>query len=232
MQKYYKKFYWIETPGNYEDWFVVSMDQYLAEQFFADNEGYDIEDLNSVEVCDTIYENCSDESYFPSFEMLVNNGFEFISDDEPMVVWKGGKKYCQGDIIHAINLQASVLKQGLYIIEIRNSDLYKIGVTKNIVQRMKQFETANPFEFYLHGFYQTEKCRDLESILHHQFKHKRFKREWFKLNEDELKNVSNIARQFIGLAPYIDGYISPLSKLDSGMRSFEIKNDDNDILPF
>jgi hypothetical protein len=102
MNKYSKFFYWVESPEHVEDWFVVAPDQYLAENFFAGTEGFDIEHLNSSEVCETKYEDCNDESYFPSLEMLRRNGFEIISENEPMIVWRNGKKFCQGDLTFGI----------------------------------------------------------------------------------------------------------------------------------
>ena len=46
-------------------------------------------------------------------------------------------------------------KLGLYIIHTNDSNLYKIGITKNITKRIKQFETGNPFEFTLYDFFET-----------------------------------------------------------------------------
>ena len=232
MLEYPKHFYWIVSPGHLEDWFVVAPDQYLAEKFFADSEGFDIEDLNSSQVCETIFEDSLDESYFPSFEMLKKNGFEFISEDEPMIIWKNGRKYCQGDIIQGIVLKPNVLKQGMYIINVRNSDLFKIGITKNIIQRMKQFETANPYEFYLHEFFPSENCRLLESELHKIYKSKRYKNEWFKLTKDEVRDVCNYARKFIKLPPYIGEVIFPLSYIDLGNINNDPTTTDNESPPF
>ncbi|CAN5370352.1 hypothetical protein BH11BAC3_BH11BAC3_45280 [soil metagenome] len=232
MLKYNKLFYWIESPGHFEDWFVVAPDQYLAEKFFADKEGFDLQDLNSTQVCETIFEENLEESYFPSFEILKKNGFEFISEVEPMVVWKSGRKYCQGDIVQEIVIQPNVLKKGMYIINVRNSDLFKIGITKNIVQRMKQFETANPYEFYLHEFFPTENCRRLESELHKLCKGKKYKNEWFKLTEDEIREISNYARKFIGLPPYIDQANFLLNNIDLGNINIDNTLTDDEILPF
>lgn len=199
MHKYSKFFYWVESPEHVEDWFVVAPDQYLAEKFFADAAGFDIEHLNSSEVSEATYEDSSDESYFPSLDMLKRNGFEFISEDEPMIVWRKGRKFCKGDIIEAIVLRPNASKKGMYIVNVRNSDLYKIGVTTNIVRRKKQFETANPFEFYLYDFFPTDDCRKLEREVHKRYKDKRYKNEWFKLTEEDITTISNFARQFIEL---------------------------------
>lgn len=230
MHQYHKSFYWVQTIDGCEDWFVISPDEYLAEKFFAKFEGYPIDEVRASFICTAIFEDENDESYFPSFEMFKKNEFVIISEDEPMTVWKDGRKFCQGDIIHNINMQLNLESLGLYVVAIRNTDIFKIGITKNIVKRLKQFETANPFEFYLHEFFQTDKCRELEKLLHVQFKKSRYKREWFKLTEDELKQVCNTARNFIGLSNYIEGCVSPLSKIKLGQTYNGIK--DNTNFPF
>lgn len=231
MQTNSKYFYWVESPEHTEDWFVVSPDQYLAEKFFADTEGFDVEHLNSLEVCETKFEDCNDESYFPSLDMLKRNGFEFISEDEPMIVWRNGRKFCQGDIIEEIVLRPNTLKKGMYIINVRNSDLYKIGVTTNIIRRKKQFETANPFEFYLHEFFPTDDCRKLEREVHKRYKEKRYKNEWFKLTEEDILNISNFARKFIGLPPYLNEAVSPLQYINLGSANDKSTTTEADI-PF
>lgn len=232
MQKYSKYFYWVESPEHTEDWFVVAPDQYLAEKFFADTKGFDIDNLNSSEVCETIYEDCNEESYYPSLDILKRNGFEFISEDEPMIVWRNGRKFCQGDIIEAIVLRPNASKKGMYIIKVRNSDLYKIGVTTNIVRRKKQFETANPFEFYLHEFFPTEDCRKLEREVHKRYKEKRYKNEWFKLTEEDVLTISNFAREYIGLRPYLNVAVSPLQYIDLGTVNKASTETEENNLPF
>lgn len=232
MQKQTKYFYWVESPQHTEDWFVVAPDQYLAEKFFADTEGFDIEDLNSSEICEAVYEDSNEESYFPSIEFLKRNGFEFISENEPMVVWRNGKTFCQGDLIEAIVLRLNSTKKGMYIINIRNSDLYKIGVTTNIIRRKKQFETANPFDFYLHEFFPTDDCHKLEREIHKRYTQKRYKNEWFKLTEEDVLRISNFAREFIGLKPYLSKAVSPIRYIDLGALNIAMTKIDDENMPF
>ncbi|HTG65078.1 MAG TPA: GIY-YIG nuclease family protein [Flavobacterium sp.] len=211
MDIYNKNFYWLKTNDNHENWFVIAYDEYLAEKFFVNMEGYDLEDVEATEICEVIFEDCDENEYFPSNEMLIKNGFEIIKLDEPMIVWKDGKKYCQGDIVHCIISEKSKNKLGLYIIHTNNSNLFKIGITKNINQRIKQFETGNPFEFTLYEFFETESCRKLEKIIHKKLEKNRYRKEWFKLNEEELTEICNFARNYIGLPPYLEEFNCPIS---------------------
>ena len=67
---------------------------------------------------------------------------------------------------------------------------------------MYQLQTANPYEFYLTEFFPTSKNRELESLLHKKYKLKRYKREWFKLTDEEVLEACYLARDFIG-KPYL-----------------------------
>lgn len=205
MDNYKKHFYWISTNDGHEDWFVIGLDQYVAESFFANDQGYDLEDLSSDEICIVEFEdidNKKEEAYYPSHEMLSKNGFECISEHEPRIFWREGKKYCQGNIVQSILIEKGQKSPGVYIIEVRDSNLYKIGVTKDIQKRLYQLQTANPFEFYLIEFFPTPKNRELESLLHRKYKLKRYKREWFKLKDEEVLEACYLARDFIG-KPYL-----------------------------
>jgi predicted GIY-YIG superfamily endonuclease len=198
-----KHIFWVESCENHEDCFVVSFDQYLAEKFFVENQGYDFDLVSSEDICIAEFEDEEDikeESYYPSHEMLVKNGFEIITENEPSIFWKEGRKYCQGNIMHRVIIQAVNNKSGVYLIEVRDSGLFKIGVTKNIEKRLSQLQTSNPYEFNLKNFFVTAQHRQLENLLHKKFQLNRYKREWFKLNSDVIE-VERFASAFIG-KPY------------------------------
>lgn len=196
-----KHFYWVATNDGHEDWFVVGLDQYTAESFFANNQGYDLEELSSIKICVADFEEKNDlreEAYYPSHEMLSKNGFECISEDEPRIFWRAGKKYCQGNLVQNIIITKGQKQSGVYIVAVRDSNLYKIGVTKDIEKRLYQLQTGNPYEFYLTEFFPTPKSRELESLLHKKFKLNRYKREWFKLTGEEVLEACYFAQEFVG----------------------------------
>jgi predicted GIY-YIG superfamily endonuclease len=195
-----KSFFWIESYEHHEDWFVVAADQYVAEKYFCANEGYDMDLVSSEEICIANFEDKEGktlDAYFPSHKMLTKNGFEFISELEPRIVWRAGRKFCQGNIMTQIILELKGKKPGVYIIEVRDTGLFKIGLTKDIKKRLSQFQTSNPYEFYLRGFFLTEKHRELEKILHTKYKLKCYKREWFKLTHKEYLQACKTANNFI-----------------------------------
>ncbi len=221
-----KSIFWVKSFENHEDWFVVALDQYLAEKYFCDYEGYDLEDVSSEAICIVKFEDkekIEKEAYFPSSDMLIKNDFEAISKNEPRIFWRAGRKFCEGNILQQIIIERNEKKQGVYIIETRDSELYKIGITKDINKRLSQLQTSNPYEFYLIDFYVTTKSRELEKLLHKKFQLKRYKREWFKLNQKELYEACNFAANFVG---------RPIMECSSEKETPEIINTKSTDLPF
>lgn len=229
-----KNIYWISTNDRHEDCFVVGLDSYVAELFFAENEGYDMDCISSKEICIAEFEDEEDiksEAYFPSHEMLTKNGFEIICENEPRVFWKNGVKYCQGNILHSIIVQISEKQPGVYILAVQESNLYKIGITKDLKKRLSQLQTSNPYEFYLINFFITTRNKELENLLHKAFKKNKYKREWFKLEEKEISEVCKLAYEFIG-KPYRTSYIDNLEQFNKhDDQTYNQHCNDND-LPF
>lgn len=66
----------------------------------------------------------------------------------------------------------------VYFILDTSCNLVKIGYSKDVHRRMKQFKTSN---CNLKLLYQIDNCSmDYEKMLHEFFKHIRVKREWFR----------------------------------------------------
>lgn len=66
---------------------------------------------------------------------------------------------------------------------IKDKDLFKVGFTDNIIQRMKAYNTHNPTAKLLDV---KEGSREDESQLHTIFKEFHFKNEWFHYNDQVL----------------------------------------------
>lgn len=73
-------------------------------------------------------------------------------------------------------------KDYLYIIscEVNNKKLYKIGVAKNLEERMKNLKTANPFNLKLEYSDFIEDAYQIEKLLHKFFVQKKIEGEWFE----------------------------------------------------
>ncbi|WP_020526642.1 GIY-YIG nuclease family protein [Flexithrix dorotheae] len=74
--------------------------------------------------------------------------------------------------------------------------LYKIGKTKNLIERIAAYKTHMPSDFKVIRQYHAENMDELEQNLHVVFQHKRIKGEWFQLTKDDLEICDNIFRNF------------------------------------
>lgn len=77
--------------------------------------------------------------------------------------------------------------QGGYVYLLCNpsNDTFKIGVTKNeIEKRIKQLETGNSEDIFMASYHRTEYPYRLEKMLHIHFAPYNVNREWFKFSDD------------------------------------------------
>jgi hypothetical protein len=88
----------------------------------------------------------------------------------------------------------------IYLINMGNTDLYKIGVTKKpIEKRKKALQTANPLKLSITHFYETDIYHKVEKVLHRNWNYKKYieedfenlSGEWFKLNSEDLRNFAD-----------------------------------------
>lgn len=101
------------------------------------------------------------------------------------------------------NRKSEMLKKPkplLYIIthsELMNRKLYKIGYTRNLVNRLSVLNTATPFEFKVVQQFETLLACRLEALLHRMFASKRFRGEFFRLDDDDFVKMAECANKFI-----------------------------------
>lgn len=81
---------------------------------------------------------------------------------------------------------------GVYVI--KSGDYYKIGYTNNLIRRIDGIKTGNPLggEIKVIFWILTSEAKKLESFLHDKYQYKRHFREWFKLEEDDLKGLIEV----------------------------------------
>jgi hypothetical protein len=92
----------------------------------------------------------------------------------------------------------------VYLINIEKTSFYKIGITRNKPEkRLKQLQTGNCEKLVLTDQYQSDVFIKIETILHRNFKHKKFKPddfenlkgEWFEFDIDFVKNFRYICKK-------------------------------------
>jgi len=76
----------------------------------------------------------------------------------------------------------------IYLIKDIQSDVYKIGYSKNVNKRIKQLKTANSGTLRLIESFKTQHNRKVETALHNRYKNKHVNGEWFELSNEEIKS--------------------------------------------
>lgn len=74
----------------------------------------------------------------------------------------------------------------VYLIEDRDTGVYKIGVTKgDPTKRLKKLQTGNANELYIKHLFETQWPFRLETMLHNYFKERNEINEWFWLDDPD-----------------------------------------------
>jgi hypothetical protein len=99
--------------------------------------------------------------------------------------------------------------QEVYLIRLGQTDLHKIGVSKNSKKRVKQLQTGCPYTLSLVHVHETSRPYKVETILHHGISSKKYsptflddfdslEGEWFNLTTQDVlafkENCANIEK--------------------------------------
>jgi len=106
----------------------------------------------------------------------------------------------------------------VYLLKIGNS--YKIGASKNLPDRMKSLQTGSVDDIKLEHTIYTDTPYQLEKQLHYRFKHKRIKREFFNLDNDDIVYIKNIKADWSNDHFLEKGRVANGSKYISGILSY------------
>lgn len=77
----------------------------------------------------------------------------------------------------------------VYLIQLGDTDVFKIGITNNINRRISQLQSKSPIPLNLIYQWTGHDYHAFESILHKTFEKKRVKGEWFKLTAGDLMKI-------------------------------------------
>jgi hypothetical protein len=81
-------------------------------------------------------------------------------------------------------------------------DAYKIGFTHDLDARLNELNVASPLDFKAVFVRQTTNPRELENKLHDHFRQFRIKREFFKLNKEDIALLPLICNQLLSATTY------------------------------
>ena len=90
-----------------------------------------------------------------------------------------------------------------FIYILKSEKYYKIGITKDVAQRLRNLQTGNPIEIALVSAAFFKGAPRFESRLHEAFSEYRTNGEWFELPPDKLEDLIEILenRDFIQQVP-------------------------------
>lgn len=89
-------------------------------------------------------------------------------------------------------LKAKIALKGfVYLIKYADSNLYKIGLSKNPSERLKQLQSAISEKLTLLHTIKTSDMMELESYFHQMFAASRARSEWFELSNDDVSVFMN-----------------------------------------
>jgi hypothetical protein len=84
----------------------------------------------------------------------------------------------------------------IYLVRQQNSNLYKIGVTGQLVtERINQLQTANPETLILVNTFETKHDYTLETYVHRRYASQNVQLEWFELTDEQVKEFTAICQQ-------------------------------------
>ncbi|MTJ10793.1 GIY-YIG nuclease family protein [Anabaena sp. UHCC 0204] len=78
----------------------------------------------------------------------------------------------------------------VYLIRDGETPVYKIGITHNLANRLKQLNgNQSPNEKHIVFYIEVIDAEPIEAILHNKYKKYNHRREWFRLNNKQVENV-------------------------------------------
>lgn len=85
----------------------------------------------------------------------------------------------------------------LYIIQMLETNFFKIGISMDPNDRLKNIQTSNPYKLALIKTYDCEKSFEVEKIIHTKMDKFNANGEWFKFEDNELKNCMKLIENTI-----------------------------------
>lgn len=79
-----------------------------------------------------------------------------------------------------------------YIYLIKSGPFHKIGVANDVVARLANLQTGNPYPLILSGCYGFENAEIVEKVLHQKFSKTRERGEWFELSPQNISELHDL----------------------------------------
>lgn len=110
---------------------------------------------------------------------------EFLFDP---VAWNNylKRKSKKGEIQNEVSIT-----ENEYIYLITDGNFFKVGVAKNVEDRLHGLQLGNPNKLSVFCYACTTESKKVERYLHKRYKHKLIHREWFSFKIDELNEIKS-----------------------------------------
>jgi len=197
----HRQLYWLTTPCNKENWFVVATDIQAAKDFHDHGEGFNEGYSKAKLICDIPLKILKkhfkdDEDWWPYLELLKELNFLIIQEKFPRIVSFEGNIFYEGKGYLQI-LEDLVCEEhsGVYVVNTVGTEMYKIGYTTNLKSRLKTIRTSIPSQIEVHYFITTNHYKSLEKYLHEEFKVNRRIGEWFEFVEIDINKLIAISQR-------------------------------------
>jgi len=116
----------------------------------------------------------------------------------------------------------------VYLLNVINTDIYKIGYSKNADKRIGSIKTSSPLDIELIKVFKCYDAFQAEQELHNIFKGKRTNREWFKLNFNDLDILKKFLSDFLieEAEDFLEDKLQAKEKNVLPLDSYEIEKND------
>jgi hypothetical protein len=186
--------YWVYTHDHYEDWFVIAGSSREAREFHENDSGYNLGDARAKLVCKLPAKPALRIPCYAPHKNLSRWGVKVVHEDYPAVYETDGVRFKEGAIVEDIYTAATDNVSGLYVLQMRDTDYFKIGVTTHLRNRISSLTTANPIRFAVTCFVEVKHPSSLESKLHRNFRRNRQEGEWFRLGPRDVRELYKFLR--------------------------------------
>lgn len=110
----------------------------------------------------------------------------------------------------------------VYLLRLGDTDFYKVGVSKDVQNRIADLQTATPFELRLIGFIEQSDALRVERDIHRALAGRRVRNEWFKSDHDEIVEVFQAVNAMAFVDQQLDDPTLTLSEDDDdGMMTID-----------
>lgn len=79
----------------------------------------------------------------------------------------------------------------IYLIKYDKQNCYKIGMSRNLIKRLRKLEESCPFYIILLFWAYVLNPNDVEQDLHSFYSDKRIKGEWYRLKKEDVERIKN-----------------------------------------